>query len=81
MISDLDLQSQVKVKVMVKDQSIRKLEWKQTDGRTDGRTEAIALLPMITRSVITKYVNIQLIELENPRIAAKSSRKSVGVNN
>jgi len=27
----------------VRGESVQKLEWKQTDGQTDGRTEAIAL--------------------------------------
>ena len=33
-------------------QSVPKMEWKQTDGQTDGRTEAIALPPTLMRSVI-----------------------------
>ena len=37
---------------MVNGQSVPKIEWKQTDGPTDGRTEAIALLSSIMRSVI-----------------------------
>ena len=45
-------------KVKVKGDSVQMLEWNrwtniQTDGRTDGRTEAIALRPVLTRSTIT----------------------------
>ena len=38
-------------KIRVRGQSVRTIKWKQTDRRTDGRTEAIALPPVITRSV------------------------------
>ena len=38
-------------KFKVKGQSAPKTEWKQTDGRTDERTEAISLLPSLMRSV------------------------------
>ena len=39
--------------IMVAGHSAQKLEWKQTDARTDGRTEAIALPPSLIRSIIT----------------------------
>jgi len=35
----------------VNGQSAARIEWKQTDGRTDGRTEAIALPAALMRSV------------------------------
>ena len=38
-------------KFKVNGQSVPKLEWKQTAGRTDRRTEAIALPPTLMRSV------------------------------
>ena len=37
-----------------------KIEWKQTDGWTDGRTEAIALPPSLTRSVINHFQAVGL---------------------
>ena len=40
-------------KFKVNGQSFPKIEWKQTDGRTDGRTEATALPPLLLRSVIS----------------------------
>ena len=39
-------------KFKVNGQLVLKLEWKQTDGRTDGRTETIALLATLMRSEI-----------------------------
>jgi len=38
-------------KVNAKGRSVQKWEWKETDGQTDRRTEAIALPPVLTRSV------------------------------
>jgi len=38
-------------KLKFKGQSVQKIEWKQTDGQTDGRTLPIALPDWLTRSV------------------------------
>jgi len=40
-------------KITVEGHVNQKLEWKQTSEQTDGRTEAIALSPVLTRSVKT----------------------------
>jgi len=39
-------------KITVSGESVQKIEWKQTDGRTDGRTQPIAIPSLLTRSVI-----------------------------
>ena len=39
------------LKVKIKDHWVQKLEYKQTDGQMNGRTEAIALPNSIMRSV------------------------------
>jgi len=46
-------------KVNVKDDSVQKLDWKRTDRRTDGRTEAIALSPVLTQSIIA-YLEVSI---------------------
>ena len=38
-------------KFKVNGESVPKIEWKETDGQTDGRTEASALPPTLMRSV------------------------------
>ena len=39
-------------KIKLKGQSVQRTEWKQTDGRTDRRTEPTALPSSLTRSVV-----------------------------
>ena len=46
--------------IKAKGQSVRKIEWKQTDGQTDGRMEAIALPPVLTRLVKMLSVETRL---------------------
>jgi len=43
-------------KFKVNGQSVPKVEWKQTDGWTDGQTEAIALRAALMRSVIISRI-------------------------
>ena len=53
-------------------------DWKRTDGHTDGRTEAIALPPVLTRSVISVYAYVSYVQQlslipRNPTLAIKYS--------
>ena len=48
-------------KVKVKDQSVQKIEWKETNRQTGGRTDPIALRSVLARSVIIRiYLHVQL---------------------
>ena len=52
-------------KVQDQGQSVPKMKWKQTDVRTDGRTEVSALPPSLMRSVMIAsiVVKFELFEL------------------
>ena len=53
-------------KFKVNDQSVTKIEWKQTDGQTDRRTEAIALPAALMRSVTIAYINVRYDSQHRP---------------
>ena len=65
-------------KLNVHDQSVLKIEWKETDGQKDRRTEAITLPPTLMQSVIMRPVNRNAKQIR-PKQAQKSQpvRKSL----